>query len=507
MSSTTHQTKIINALLEICSHINSSIHYRKVAYNCLISLQANLELTRLCFWANDATEPHYLESKVYFDLEKPEKIDLAQRKNPIAQVFRNSITIASPKANSIEHLIIPKNITSSTLGFIAVPINVNNHCVGVLSAFRIGFSTMFYEDILSLKTAASIIAQTIKLKGFVDSETLELKKQNQELKNQLNFKFNLKNFLYQSTKMKQVLNIVQQVAHTNAAILLQGESGVGKTAIAQGIHYSSNRKDKPFIVVNCSAIPENLLESELFGHLKGAFTGAIQSREGKFEAAQAGTIFLDEIGEISLAIQTKLLRVIQNNCFEKLGSNQTIESKARIIFATNANLEEKLNNNTLREDFYYRLMVVPICIPALRERPEDIRLFVHHFWKFFEKKYDKKVHFKENDLNLLYQYHWPGNIRELENTIERFVILTLNNQFVIRESMMFIHTPKFNQKKIDTPQRKPYQRATLKKKSVVDALEYWSGVQIYAARHLDISARQIQYAIKKWNINTNDFKN
>ncbi len=518
MSSTIHQTKTLNALIDVTRHINSSLNYQEVAYNCLLSLKNTLELTELCLWSKDQNNPNFLTKKICFS-EKEKTINtlgIENNKNPIIQSFLNSITIASPDAKLIEDLDIPLYIQSDIIGFIAVPINLNNHCIGVLSAFRTNFSTMFNEDLLVMKTSASIISQTLKLKGFVDDSTALLKKQNQELKNQLHSKFKIDLFFSQSEVMEKTLAKVHLAANTDAIILLQGESGVGKTAIAKGIHYSSPRKQEPFVVVNCSAIPENLLESELFGYEKGAFTGANKTKKGRFEAALGGTIFLDEIGDIPLSAQLKLLQIIQNNSFERLGSNQTIQSKARIIFATNTDLIAKVKDKTLREDFYYRLMVVPIRIPSLKERLEDIQLLTYHFIQHFSKKYDKKLSLSKAGLNLILEYDWPGNVRELENTIERTIIFSENNSEIQTNAISFL--PHSNIEKIppkitaQTPleteknYRKPYERVPLKRDLIEKALQENSGIQTLAAKQLQVSFRQLSYAIKRHKINPKTFK-
>lgn len=227
-----------------------------------------------------------------------------------------------------------------------------------------------------------------------------------------------------SDKLKKVFKIIERVADTDSNILILGESGTGKELFARAIHYNSKRANKPMIPVNCGAIPENLLESELFGHMRGAFTGAVSAKAGKFEAAQGGTIFLDEIGDMSLKLQVKLLRVLQEKKFEPVGSTESIETDARVIAATHQNLEELVANGSFREDLYYRLNVIPIRIPALRERASDISLLLNHFTEKFctQNSLQKPIYTGEVS-EVFMNYKWPGNIRELENTIERLVIL------------------------------------------------------------------------------------
>jgi two-component system response regulator HydG len=234
--------------------------------------------------------------------------------------------------------------------------------------------------------------------------------------------------------MRKVLALVSQVASSSATVLITGESGVGKEVIAQAILDQSTRTDKPFIKVSCAALPETLLEAELFGYERGAFTGAIARREGRFELAHGGTLFLDEVGEITPSVQVKLLRVLQNGEFERLGGGKTFKADVRLIAATNILLKEAVENKRFREDLYYRLNVINIKIPPLRERIDDIPLLAHHFLQMYCQKNDKKlIEISRDSLEILSKYSWPGNVRELENTIERAVVLTRGDQITLED--------------------------------------------------------------------------
>lgn len=240
------------------------------------------------------------------------------------------------------------------------------------------------------------------------------------------------NVIGKSHVMRKMMDLVAQVASSSATILITGESGVGKEVIAQAVHDLSLRTNKPFIKVSCAALPETLLEAELFGYERGAFTGAVARREGRFELAHGGTLFLDEVGEINPAIQVKLLRVLQNGEFERLGSGKTFKADVRLIAATNVPLKEAVDNKKFREDLFYRLNVINIQIPPLRDRKEDIPLLAHHFLQMYCRKNDKKItDFSREALDVLTNYAWPGNVRELENTVERAVVLTRGNQITI----------------------------------------------------------------------------
>ena len=248
-------------------------------------------------------------------------------------------------------------------------------------------------------------------------EVRALRDENRQLKEELGRRYEFDNIIGRSGSMQEIFATIERVGPTRATVLLAGESGVGKDLIARAIHFHSPRRDRPLVKINCTAIPENLMESELFGYEKGAFTGANTTKPGKFEQADTGTVFLDEIGDVPASIQVKLLRVLQEREFERLGSNKTQHTDVRVIAATNVDLRAALEQGTFREDLYYRLNVVPLNIPPLRERKEDIPYLVEHF----AKKFGGEI--SEGALERLMSYHWPGNVRELENVVERSVLL------------------------------------------------------------------------------------
>ncbi|MFO1464775.1 MAG: sigma-54 dependent transcriptional regulator [bacterium] len=260
------------------------------------------------------------------------------------------------------------------------------------------------------------------------------REENRLLKKQLNLKYGLDSIVGVSDGIKSIFDLVDKVADTDSTVLLLGESGTGKELVAKAIHYNSRRSERPLVPVNCAAIPEDLLESELFGHVKGAFTGAVVSRTGRFEMADGGTLFLDEIGDMSPKLQVKLLRVLQERRFEPVGSGRSIEVDVRIIAATNKNLEKAVKDQSFREDLFYRLNVIPIKIPPLRDRKGDIPLLVEHFLERFSKENGKKTpQITPECMQLLSSYPWPGNVRELENAIERLVILKSEHLIAVKD--------------------------------------------------------------------------
>jgi len=259
-----------------------------------------------------------------------------------------------------------------------------------------------------------------------------LRFENQYLRKQLDERYGFDNIIGTGRGMKRIFELVETIAGLTSTVLIQGETGTGKELIAKAIHFNSPRKDQKMVSINCGAIPENLLESELFGHVKGAFTGAVQTRIGRFEQANGGTIFLDEIGNMPLALQVKLLRVLQEREFERVGGNSTVKVDVRIVAATSSNLEQMVKDGTFREDLYYRLNVIPIDLPPLRERREDIPLLVQRFIEHFceTHKLDLKT-ISPHVLKVLMAYDWPGNVRQLENIVERMVALTANRPAIL----------------------------------------------------------------------------
>lgn len=332
------------------------------------------------------------------------------------------------------------------------------------------------------------------------------------------FNYTADEIIGDSQKMQEVYKEVGRVADSDATVLLRGESGTGKELIARAIYLHSNRKNRPFVVVNCAAIPDTLLESELFGHEKGAFTDAINRQIGKFEAAADGTIFLDEIGDMSLNLQAKLLRVLQEKTFNRVGGNETLTSNARVIAATNRNLEEIVEKGEFREDLYYRLNVVSITIPPLRERKEDIPLLVSYFISKYSKKYNKVVQGVSQDVMALFMdYDWPGNVREIENIIARGVIITaaplimkehLPHEFVQKieegQNYALTHKSKVEADEIssDTEEIIPLPQIIekIEKREILKALERANGNKTRAAKMLGISRKSLFNKLRQYNI-------
>jgi len=290
------------------------------------------------------------------------------------------------------------------------------------------------EDLQSdqkmLEIVCAFLGQAIQVNRMVMRQKEELLEENAQLRAQVRDRFKFENIIGDSPAMHEVFAVVGQVANSRATVLLLGETGTGKEMIAKAIHYNSPRKDKPFVRVNCGALTGTLLESELFGHVKGSFTGAIRDKLGRFEAADAGTIFLDEIGTLEPQLQVKLLRVLQEREFERVGDTQTVKVDVRVIAATNVDLQEEVARNMFREDLFYRLNVVSVYLPPLRNRREDVPRLIDHFLDKYNAVNNRRLRRISRDmLNILLRYPWPGNVRELENAVERAVVLSTGEDF------------------------------------------------------------------------------
>lgn len=333
-------------------------------------------------------------------------------------------------------------------------------------------------------------------------ENKNLISENQLLRAQLQEKNRISSIISQSSKMEEVINLASRSAKSRATILINGENGTGKEVVARAIHFISSRKDKPFIAINIPALSENLLESELFGHEKGSFTGADKMKKGRFELADGGTLFLDEIGDMSISTQIKILRVLQEHQFERVGGTESIEVDVRIISATNQDLEKKIKEGTFREDLYYRLNVVTIKIPSLRERKDDIPSLIEYFTELYCKENGReKLEISKEAFDILMKYNYPGNVRELENIIERAVVLTREN--LITLSDLPLHVRGFKEELSRPVLGKgtlPEQVEAVEKELIYDALKESGGNQTKAGKLLGITERNLRYKLKKYNI-------
>lgn len=400
------------------------------------------------------------------------------------------------------------DISEQNRSFLCVPIKDGKRIIGALSVDRIyeeGLTVQANEDLQFLTVLSSIIAQTTKRIQIVNSEKDELHTENLKLKRELSEKNKINDIVGNSSRMQDVYEMIHRVVDSNATVLLRGESGTGKTLVAKALHYNGKRCNKPFTVVNCSALPETLLESELFGHEKGAFTGATERKIGRFEQAEGGTLFLDEIGEISYSVQVKLLHVVQERNFQRLGSTKSIDCDVRLVAATNRDLEKAVADNNFREDLYYRLNVFPVFMPSLRERRTDILLIAEFFLEKFAKENNKDItRISTSAIDMLIQYHWPGNVRELQNCMERAVIICDDN------SIKGIHLPPTLQTSGKKVAGNPLSLAAavenFEKELIIEGLKENNGNQTKTAKYLDTSLRIINYKIHQYDIEPKKYK-
>lgn len=386
------------------------------------------------------------------------------------------------------------------VSFLCVPIRLESQVIGTLSAdLPVQPSHVLDERLRVLEIVAGMIAYDVRARQGEAARRGLLEAENLRLRHALQEQYRPENMVGTSNRMREVYLKIKQVAASDTTVLIRGESGTGKELVASAIHYNSPRAKRPFVKVNCAALNENLLESELFGHEKGAFTGALYARSGRIQEAEGGTLFLDEIGDFSPAIQVKLLRVLQEREYERVGSNQTLKADVRIIAATNQDLEARVASNLFRQDLYYRIHVFPIHLPPLRERKEDILLLADHFAAKYAKKMGKTIRrISTAAINAMFSYHWPGNVRELENCIEYAVLMASDGVIHVHNLPPTLQLPEPGELAERGTLRTRIR--LLERDLITDALKSSQGKIASAAEQLGITARMLRYKIKKLGI-------
>jgi Nif-specific regulatory protein len=400
----------------------------------------------------------------------------------------------------------------SNVAFLCVPVIRQNELMGTVSIDLPSAPLGDLEEQLAfLKIIANVIAEAVyNIRSQVE-ERESLLEENRRLRLELGEQYRPDNIIGNCRTMRTVYKQIAQVAGSPATVLIRGESGTGKELVARALHYASDRKNGPFITVNCAALPENLIESELFGHEKGAFTGAIQQRAGRFELANGGTLFLDEIGDISLAVQVRLLRVLQERVFERVGGAESINVNVRIITATSRDLEKGIEDNTFREDLYYRLNVFPIHLPPLRDRRSDIVLLADHFLAHYGRMYNQEiVRMSTTAINMMMSYHWPGNVRELENCTERAVLTSSDGVIHGYNLPPSLQTAKATHTELVPSDIEGASLETMvasyEREIIVDALKGNRGNCAATARFLNTTQRILNYRIKKLGVNAKQYR-
>ncbi|MGZ8251076.1 MAG: nif-specific transcriptional activator NifA [Methylophilaceae bacterium] len=524
-------------IYEIGKILSSSLELHRTLRQVLNVIAAHLNMQRGMVCMREESEELSIIAATGFTQEEMMRGRFRAGEGVTGRIFQTGVPAVVPNVAQ-EPLFLNRTgahrlAENQAISFLGVPIKVGRECIGVLSFERATNDKWqgFQDDLQLLTMVANLIGQASRLHQQVTDDRERLLQEKSRLQKELAGKYSLDNVIGSSKRMQEVFADVHMAAPGKSTILLRGESGTGKEVIARSLHFLSARKDKAFIRVNCAALTESLLESELFGHEKGAFTGALQERRGRFEQAHGGTLFLDEIGDISPEFQVKLLRVLQEREFERVGGNKTIKVDVRLICATNRNLEEAVSQGQFRSDLYFRINVISIFLPPLRERREDIPLLVEKILARFNRENSTKIGITPEAMHVLSHCHWPGNVRELENCVERFATMSRSN--VIREvdvpcqtnqclsSTLWKYQPKGGVIPIAPVAPEPVHampssavieehdddepQSQTEREQLINAMERSGWVQAKAARLLNLTPRQMGYALRKYNIEVKRF--
>ncbi|GIX42357.1 MAG: sigma-54-dependent Fis family transcriptional regulator [Leptospiraceae bacterium] len=524
--------KFHKILLEISSVITKSTNLQEVFEEIMTITQKVIRIHRSTLFLYDKKDKLLKVHATYgFHNEESKSVVYEPGEGITGNVFLNKKPVFIPSAKNEPGFLNRMKIVTEDLdlGYYCCPILSGVDVVGVFSIFTHIYEENNSKEILEfLQILSTFISQAITIQKLIEEETQPFIAENIRLRLELSKKYRFGNLIGKSPKMIHLFEQIQLIADSKSSVLLIGESGTGKELIASAIHYNSSRKEMPFIKINCAAIPETLLESELFGYKKGAFTGATSDKKGKFEIADGGTIFLDEIGEMDLSLQAKLLRVLQEKEIEPIGG-KTKKVDIRIIAATNANLEELIQQKRFRPDLYYRLNVIRLEIPPLRERKEDILLLTKYFIEKYAKENEKEIHsITPEAIKLLESYDWPGNVRELENLIERAVVLNQSGILDVKDFKEILNkiqtdnniptmsdgfiAPAFsyegsefnelNTHSLELYEGRVYQTviSEIEKKLILYALKRSKYIKTKAAKFLGINRNTLDKRIKELNI-------
>jgi len=492
-------------LFEISEALNEHLDLRKTLYKVLGILSNSMNMARGIITILDPLRNEIgIEIAHGIPQKAMQKVKYKLGEGITGRVIESGKAVSIPKISQepafLDLTASRKGKNHGELSFICVPIKKGNQVIGALSVdkpFEETYVLKSGEKLLSV--VATMIARHVINLETIRIEKEHLREENRRLRNELKTKYRITGIIGNSNKMREVYRMISQVSGSNATVLIRGESGTGKELVANAVHYNSQRSKRPFIKVNCAALPANLIESELFGHEKGAFTGAIRQKPGKFELGHKGTVFLDEIGAIQLDVQASLLRTLQEKEFERVGGQKTLKADVRIVAATNKNLEAAVSEGTFRGDLYYRLNVFPIYMPPLRERKTDILLLADYFLEKVAEENRKNIRrFSTPAIDMLMAYHWPGNVRELENCIERAVLLC--EEGVIHS----YHLPPTLQTGTETGTLPALSLedavGNLEKETIIDALKNTNGNITLAAKLLKTTIRKFGYKVRKYGI-------
>jgi Nif-specific regulatory protein len=499
MSNELHRIEL-DTLYRVSRILSQSLDYRQTLNEVLRALDESAGLTRGMISVIDPADGDLVVNAVHgLDAAAYSPVRYQPGEGVLGLVLEDNRTVALTRAGDDRRFLNRLGIYDRDLPFIAAPIAVGGTLHGVLAVQpNEADDGQLNERARFVEMLANLIGQSLRLSIEVELEKKNLAEERDTLRRTVRGRFGFDNIVGHSTEMRRVFDQIRMVSKWNTTVLIRGETGTGKELIANAIHYNSPRARGAYVRLNCASLPENLLESELFGHEKGAFTGAIGSRKGRFEQADGGTLFLDEIGEISPAFQAKLLRVLQEGELERVGGSKTVKVDVRVVAATHRDLETSVDDGSFREDLYYRLNVMPIVLPPLRERPEDIAEIAQFLVDKIGQTQNRKVTLTEAAQRRLSHYHWPGNVRELENCLERAAVMSESGVLDVdliqidhgREAAPSAGMARTN---LDDPDLDERER-------VVAALEQSGWVQAKAARLLGMTPRQIAYRIQTLNI-------
>jgi Nif-specific regulatory protein len=507
-STTTRDARRLSTLLEISQALSGTLNLKSSMQRVLQILIRHHGVVRGMVTLLREGELH-VEAVEGFD-DRARAISYKVGEGITGQVVQSGKPIVVPRISKEPEFLnrMPRraDLTRHELTFICVPIVVQRSTVGTLAIDLKFKAERDYESSTKFfGIVSSMIAQALNVQRLVEEERRRLVDENTHLRQELRERYDFSNIIGTSGPTRQMYEQVAQVAQTNTTVLIRGESGTGKELIAHAIHYNSLRAKKPFVKVSCAALPDTLIESELFGYEKGAFTGANARKKGRFELAESGTIFLDEIGDINASTQVKLLRVIQEREFERLGGTESVRVNVRVIAATNKDMEKAIADGTFREDLYYRLNVFTIFVPPLRDRKADLLLLADHFLEKFSREHGKVIkRISTPAIDMLMSYHWPGNVRELENALER-AVLVCDGQVIHGH-----HLPPSLQ---TADASGTVTRVSLKdavegfeRDLIQDALKTTRGNRAKAARLLDTTERILNYKVRNLSIDVRRFR-
>jgi Nif-specific regulatory protein len=489
----------LDAIFKISQIFSSGAHQKQNLLEVLDILDKELSMHRAAITLL-SPDRHEITLEVAHDLPDKQlrQVKFKMGEGITGKVVETGKPMIVPKVSE-EPLFLDrlnrKKYAATEISFLCVPISICSEVIGTISVdCKYELAAKLDENLFLLRIMANLIANDVNSRRKQAIERQQLEDENLRLRYEVENRFRPENIIGNSRTMREVYRAINQVAASDTTVLIRGESGTGKELVAHAIHYTSPRAREPFIRVNCAALSENLLESELFGHEKGAFTGAISGRKGRIEEAGSGTLFLDEIGDFSPVIQVKLLRVLQEREYERVGSNKTLKTNARIIAATNHDLEKGVELKTFRRDLYYRINVFPIFLPPLRDRKDDILLLADYFVEVYSKRMVKDVRrISTPAINMMMSYHWPGNVRELENCIERAILLSTDGVIHSHHLPPTLQTSDAS----DTVGTGSLEERTnlFQRDIIIDALKRSNGKLSATARDLGTTSRIIRYKV------------